>query len=66
MNAGGKQAQGNNTPNPTPYTLYCKPYTLHPKKGTRTQVESKLKVMHAVIQLPVQALRCMGSCALNM
>ena len=29
-------------------------------------VEAKLKVMHAVLQAPVQALRCMGSCALNM
>lgn len=29
-------------------------------------VECKMKVLHAVVQAPVQALRCMGSCALNM
>jgi fructose-1,6-bisphosphatase/inositol monophosphatase family enzyme len=29
-------------------------------------VDQKLKVMHAVVQAPIQALRCMGSCALNM
>ena len=29
-------------------------------------VEAKLAVMHAVLQTPIQALRCLGSCALNM
>eukprot|EP00960_Hanusia_phi_P067880 766721-Hanusia_phi.AAC.2 len=29
-------------------------------------VQKKVEIMHKVIQSPVQALRCLGSCALNM